>query len=175
MLLRSTDDVIRNSVYINPYVTRAEAEAAYQMRVQRRLAQQGRNTRGENDNRPADNYPLSGQPSADSRDPVAPVDASLGNQAIIHKNDVALNPLADSFNPQPTCTATSNWPLINPQASRPLVAQRVRDIDFLSFVLFNARSLNNKLCDLQYVLRKDKPHVVCITETWLQSDTPDIV
>ena len=47
------------------------------------------------------------------------------------------------------------------------------DIEFLSFILFNARSLNNKLCNLHYLLRKDKPHVVCITETWLQPETPD--
>lgn len=39
-LRRSTDDAIRKGLYINPYMTRAEAAAAYQVRVQRRLKAQ---------------------------------------------------------------------------------------------------------------------------------------
>ena len=37
----------------------------------------------------------------------------------------------------------------------------------LSVVLFNARSLNNKLPDLQYLLNAYNYDVVCITESWL--------
>ena len=48
-----------------------------------------------------------------------------------------------------------------------------RDVGLLSFVLFNARSLNKKLFDLQYLLCNDKPDILCITETWLQPALPN--
>jgi hypothetical protein len=38
-------------------------------------------------------------------------------------------------------------------------------------LLFNAQSLCNKLCDLDYLLQNARPDIVFITETWL---TPDI-
>jgi hypothetical protein len=41
----SSDPVIKDKVFINPNLTRAEAAAAYQVRVQRRLALQHRNER----------------------------------------------------------------------------------------------------------------------------------
>jgi hypothetical protein len=46
-------------------------------------------------------------------------------------------------------------------------------IGFLSCTLFNARSLNNKLFDLHYLLCTDKPDILCITETWLQPTLPN--
>jgi hypothetical protein len=51
--------------------------------------------------------------------------------------------------------------------------QRLPDVEFLSFSLINARSLNNKLSELQYILRHDKLDVLCITETWLNPVTVD--
>jgi exonuclease III len=49
------------------------------------------------------------------------------------------------------------------------------NVDVLSVVLFNARSLNNKLPDLQHLLCTYNYDIVCITETWLSSDTVDTV
>ena len=43
LLRRSADSIVRSRVFINPNMTRAEAAAAYQVRVQRRQAQQLRN------------------------------------------------------------------------------------------------------------------------------------
>ena len=40
----------------------------------------------------------------------------------------------------------------------------------LKCLLFNAQSLCNKLCDLDYLLSSDRPDIVFITETWLTSD-----
>jgi exonuclease III len=37
----------------------------------------------------------------------------------------------------------------------------------LLFSVFNARSLNNKLPDLHYLLRSQEFDVLCVTETWL--------
>jgi hypothetical protein len=48
-----------------------------------------------------------------------------------------------------------------------------RHIGFLSCTLFNARSLNNKLFDLHYLLCTDKPDILCKTETWLQPTLPN--
>lgn len=41
--------------------------------------------------------------------------------------------------------------------------------------LFNARSLKNKLGELHFHLNAYNPDIVCITETWLQTSTPDSV
>ena len=41
--------------------------------------------------------------------------------------------------------------------------------------LFNARSLKNKICDLHCHLNNNNLDIVCITETWLHSSTPDSV
>ena len=38
---------------------------------------------------------------------------------------------------------------------------------------FNARSLENKLCDLDVLLSTDQPDIVCITETWLNNTVSD--
>jgi hypothetical protein len=45
LLRRSSDPVTRERVYINPKLTRAEAAAAYQVRVQRRSVMQRRSKR----------------------------------------------------------------------------------------------------------------------------------
>jgi exonuclease III len=46
-------------------------------------------------------------------------------------------------------------------------------LSLYSINLFNARSLKNKFCELHCHLNKDNPDIVCITETWLHSSTPD--
>jgi hypothetical protein len=48
-------------------------------------------------------------------------------------------------------------------------------VQLLSVVLFNARSLNNKLPDLQYLLSTYKYDVLCITESWLSPLTTNDV
>jgi exonuclease III len=40
-------------------------------------------------------------------------------------------------------------------------------------MLFNARSLNGKLFDVQYLLYNEKTDILCITETWLQPALPN--
>ena len=45
----------------------------------------------------------------------------------------------------------------------------------LSVVLFNARSLNNKLPELQHLLCTCSYDIVCVTETWLTSETANCV
>jgi hypothetical protein len=48
-LRASADPIVRQQVYINAYLTKAEAEAAYYVRVQRRQAKQSRKSRGDDD------------------------------------------------------------------------------------------------------------------------------
>jgi hypothetical protein len=45
--------------------------------------------------------------------------------------------------------------------------------DLLSCVLFNARSLNNKLQELNSLLLSEQFDVLCITESWLHVSTDD--
>ena len=40
-------------------------------------------------------------------------------------------------------------------------------------ILFNSRSVKNKLNDLHHLLYCDNPDIVCITETWLNDSVPD--
>jgi hypothetical protein len=42
LLRKSSDAITRSSAYINPQMTRAEAEAAHQLRLHRRMTQQRR-------------------------------------------------------------------------------------------------------------------------------------
>lgn len=55
LLRHSPDPTIRERVYINPNLTKAEAAAAYQMRLQRRQAQQRRRDGGDQALPPDDN------------------------------------------------------------------------------------------------------------------------
>jgi exonuclease III len=56
--------------------------------------------------------------------------------------------------------------LNNHQASPcPLLANN----QHLSFLLFNARSLNNKMPELHYLLQSYEVDVLCVTETWLHT------
>ena len=41
-------------------------------------------------------------------------------------------------------------------------------LTFLLFVLWNARSILSNLGDFQKRLGEIKPHIVCVTETWLK-------
>jgi len=42
---------------------------------------------------------------------------------------------------------------------------------FLKCVLINARSLNNKLKDLDCMLNVSKPDILCVTETWFSESS----
>jgi hypothetical protein len=100
VLRRSANDAIRRNVFINPYMTRAEATAAYQMRVQRRSSQQRRNAQVTNGSVTAGDYNYQpGQPPVESCAPSIPNSASLDHQATTNNNSSPLNPMADSFNP----------------------------------------------------------------------------
>jgi hypothetical protein len=82
-LRRSSDPTVRERVFINANLTKAEAAAAYQVRVQMRLAQQR----------------LRGQPSS-VRAPLSDDHAKLSDtQSAITNSSPRLNPLADSFLP----------------------------------------------------------------------------
>jgi len=41
-----------------------------------------------------------------------------------------------------------------------------------TFILYNAQSLVNKLCELHHILYHDKFDLVFVTETWLHADIP---
>jgi hypothetical protein len=84
-LRRSSDPTVRERVFINANLTKAEAAAAYQVRVQRRLAQQR----------------LRGQPSSVRAPPPLSDDhAMLSDTRSANTNSSPrLNPLADSFLP----------------------------------------------------------------------------
>ena len=80
-LRSSSDPVVWERVFINPNLTKAEAAAAYQVRVQRRLAQQRRREGGNHS-----------QPST--------VQALRSDTLSVDANSASLlNPLADSFSP----------------------------------------------------------------------------
>ena len=139
-------------------MTRAEAAAAYQVRVQRRQAQQLRN---------ANSGHHSTQVSVSSQIP------GSGPPAVIQgitNNQSLLNPLAGTFNPSNSSTALSNWLSLRTQ-SDPHSRAALHSTGLLAFRLFNARSLNNKLPELHYPLCNEKSDVLCITETWLQPCT----
>jgi hypothetical protein len=94
-LRQSSDPTTREKVYINPYLTRAEAAAAYQIRVQRRSAHQHRQER------------TNGTDSSDVNDGNY-IDYNtdrLQNQSLSDTRRPLLNPLANNFKPSPAPTA----------------------------------------------------------------------
>jgi hypothetical protein len=90
LLRRSANSTIRERVYINPNLTKAEAEAAYQLREKRRQATQHRAIRSEP-------RQLSPPTSAIGR----PIDAASGaaNSVVSATSPSTLNPQAGSFVP----------------------------------------------------------------------------
>jgi len=68
---------------------------------------------------------------------------------------------------QPTTDNTPPIPVNKQTARLPTPAK------FLSCLVFNARSLANKLHELQNCLKSSTPSIVCITETWLSSEVSD--
>jgi len=48
-------------------------------------------------------------------------------------------------------------------------------INLADCYLINARSIGSKLTDLDCFLSTNKPSILCLTETWLDSGTPDNV
>ena len=96
LLRRSADSIVRSRVFINPNMTRAEAAAAYQVRVQRRQAQQLRNA-----NRGHHSAQVSVSSQIPGSGPPAVIQGITNNQSL-------LNPLAGTFNPSNSSTALSN-------------------------------------------------------------------
>ena len=86
MLRRSSDPLIRNSVFINHNLTKAEAAAAYQMRVQRRLVLQQRK-----DNSNADGSRTRDRPVAEH--------GSYRSSTVSDQSQSQLNPNATFFLP----------------------------------------------------------------------------
>jgi hypothetical protein len=93
-LRQSSVPETREKVFINPYLTRAEAAAAYQVRVQRRLAQQHRNERLNGGNHSDTNVNIN---SGNNNNP--PLADLQSNRR------PPLNPTADPFNPVTTSMA----------------------------------------------------------------------
>jgi len=101
-LRRSTDPVIRNNVYINHNLTRAEARAAYEVRCQRRLSEQRRSQRLQ-----SGSQPLQQQPSEAS----GQYDLTTGSSDTYNRQvDVTniLNVAAAEFRPTVTSSSTSS-------------------------------------------------------------------
>jgi hypothetical protein len=92
LLRHSTNSVVREKVFINPNLTKAEAEAAYQVRVQRRLAQQQRQQQQQQRQR------IHSQPSSEQDSRTVDHTLQTGGLAATNGNDMhALNPRATSF------------------------------------------------------------------------------
>jgi hypothetical protein len=96
LLRRSADSIVRSRVFINPNMTRAEAAAAYQLREQRRQAQQLRHVnRGHHIMQASVSSQISGG---------GPPEIKQG----ITNNQSLLNPMAGTFNPfNPSNSATA--------------------------------------------------------------------
>jgi hypothetical protein len=92
LLRRSTDDATRKDLYINPYLTRAEAAAAYQVRVQRRLKAKQHTTQT-NNSRGGTNSST----AASHASPVA-TDVLPDHRQLTTNQGSRLNPLAGPFN-----------------------------------------------------------------------------
>ena len=100
LLRRSSNVTVRNTIFINPYMTRAEAAAAYQLRLQRRLSQRRRADQNIRDGTAADNgFGQSAQLSESGSATILPDGVSSQSHVASDCNRTALNPQADSFNP----------------------------------------------------------------------------
>jgi hypothetical protein len=88
LLRKSSDAVTRSSVYINPQMTRAEAEAAYQLRLHRRITQQRRSVQDSTAGRSAGDssrQPVDGEGVRSQRQNVGDnKDSSNGSTATQH-------------------------------------------------------------------------------------------
>jgi hypothetical protein len=91
-LRRSTNSVVRETVFINPNLTKAEADAAYRARVQRRLTQQRQQQRRRN----------VGQPSAEQD-----LRMAVQIEGVATANGNGSQPLDPRANPFTPPTATS--------------------------------------------------------------------
>ena len=58
-------------------------------------------------------------------------------------------------------------------ANSPPVALKANHVDLTRCVLINARSLRNKLSDLQTLLSVSQPGLVFVTESWLEESIAD--
>jgi hypothetical protein len=87
LLRRSSNPATKDRVFINPNLTRAEASAAYQVRAQRRLAQQQRRSALVNERKGANDYSASNNDDASIPSArISGVDVSNCN-----KNDICIS------------------------------------------------------------------------------------
>ena len=109
-LRQSSDDDIRNSVYINPDVTRAEAFAAYQNRVERRKRDAGRQ-RGDQSSSSSQLPPTTNVRQSQT--------AATGQQSIVGRA-AAVPPVPSSISPvDPVAGVSTDGGLHQPSAAVP--------------------------------------------------------
>jgi hypothetical protein len=162
-LRHSANPAVRDKVFINPNLTKAEAAAAFQVRSLRRQAQQ-RQQRALNDE---DNNREGSKSSTDL--------GSLESSRVLRPitsdavNAFSFNPSADVF--MPSVASSDLLPVQQTSADVPTR----NSIKLASALLFNARSLNNKLPELHQLLFSYKCDLICITETWFHHDLADSV
>jgi hypothetical protein len=111
LLRRSANVAVRSSVFINPYMTRAEAAAAYQMRVQRRLSRQQRahqNVSASVSGAIDDDLRQNERPHGNVSSATLPNGVPPARQEVIDRTGSALNPQADSFSPTVFSAAVSD-------------------------------------------------------------------
>jgi hypothetical protein len=100
MLRQSTNITTRDTIYINAYMTRAEAAAAYQMREQRRKLQQRRNMQGSDARGDSDSCSVA-PPTAGSKVSSA-INSTPPESQITNSGSSSLNALAAPFGYQLT-------------------------------------------------------------------------
>jgi hypothetical protein len=105
LLRRSLNETTRQKVYINPHLTRAEATAAYQVRVQRRQAMLVRRQK----NTDISGGVISGSSEFSASFRINPVNGVLRQPTSpITPSSSSLNPSADSFAPLASATDTED-------------------------------------------------------------------
>jgi hypothetical protein len=102
LLRRSTNDVVRNNIFIKPYTTRAEAAAAFLLHEQMCLSRLRRADLNIRVSTAAAEDGLShvAQLPANVSDCIKHGGVSLQGHAACDRNREALNPKANSFTPQ---------------------------------------------------------------------------
>jgi len=164
-LLRfSRSPQVRDRIYLNRHMTRAEALAAYNARVFRRSKESNQSNQSSTNSDDLIRLDVPLNIELDSQHPVLPAPAKVLVQGL----DPTAQPFRSasplplsrdleidtSSTAQPPNSGTSNW--------------RSRN-GLLPCYLFNARSLNNKLPELHHLLYSSPPSLVCVSETWLSS------
>ena len=159
-------------------MTAAQSCAAYELRCQRRLS--GKQDKKELTGLQANSSSVGAKLSLNTMAPEF-VMPSLSSGA------VQLPTVATT-----TIAASSDWLLTAPAETEMMHAHNAKstdpaqpaaggckncadDVGFLKMSLFNARSIKNKLQELQYYLTNESPDILCITESWLLPSCSDSI